>query len=76
LAIAPSFALVDAKVVCRGEQYLSASNPRRANAVYNAYPMVDKQEESTRLRADSTYEATNWSARIAVVVVPVVSLVA
>jgi hypothetical protein len=47
-----------------------------ANSVYNAYPMADKQEESTRRRADSIYEATNWSKKMSMVAVPVVTLLA
>jgi len=47
-----------------------------ANAVYDAYPMTDKQEESRRRRTDSIYEATHWTLRISVVAVPAVTLLA
>jgi hypothetical protein len=47
-----------------------------ANAIYNAYPMVDKQEESRRRHSDSIYEATNWSKKISIVAVPVVTFLA
>ena len=47
-----------------------------ANAVYDAYPMVDKQEEIGRRRAASIYEATHWSAKISALAVPVITLLA
>jgi hypothetical protein len=45
-----------------------------ANAVFNAYPMADRQEESGRRRAASIYEAINWSKKISLVGVPLVTL--